>query len=111
MNLFYMKNHWTGILRVGLLLLAWMFFGGAYVLDVLDVSYEMNQASLTLGQVSDCDMDESKCKGFTGSLPAVLSLTVATALVGTFDRIPPLVFHIVTLPTFHTLESLSTYRI
>jgi hypothetical protein len=81
------------------------------VLDVLDVSYEMHQASLTLGQVSDCDMDESKCKCFTGSLPDVVSLTVATALVGTFDRIPPLVFHVVTLPTFHSLESLSTYRI
>jgi hypothetical protein len=106
-----MKDHWTGILRVGLLLFAWLFFGGAYVLDVLDVSYEMHQASLTLGQVSDCDMDESKCKGFTGSLPAVVSLTVATALAGRFDRLQPLIFHEVELPTFHSRESLSIYRI
>lgn len=107
----HMKDHGTGILRVGLLLLAWMFFGGAYVLDVLDVSYEMHQASLTLGQVSDCDMDESKCKGFTRSLLAVVSLTVTTALAGRFDRLQPLIFHVVALPTFHSLESLSIYRI
>jgi len=105
------KGHWIGILKVGLLLFAWLFFGGAYVLDVLDLSYEMHQASLTLGQVSDCDMDESKCKGFTISLPAVVSLTVATATVGTFDTLPPLNFHVVALPTFHSRESLSTYHI
>ena len=106
-----MKDHWFGILRVGLLLFAWLVFGGAYVLDVLDLSYEMRQVSLTMGQDFDCDVDESKGKSFTRSFPAVVSPTVATSTVGTFDRLPPLSFHVVALPTFHSRESLSTYRI
>ena len=106
-----MKDRWIGILTVGLLLLAWLVFGGAYVLDVLDLSYEMRQVSLTMGQDFDCDVDESKGKSFTRSFPAVVSPTVATSTVGTFDRLPPLSFHVVALPTFHSRESLSTYRI
>ncbi len=45
-----MRMKLTELLRVSILVAAWLVFGGAYVVDALDASYEMNAAGSDLEQ-------------------------------------------------------------
>ena len=72
------------LFKVSLLVLGWLVFGGAYIVDALDASYEMNAAGSVLEQALEPE-DKIGPNGFNGSI-ATLVPTLTSCL--SFDTGP-----------------------
>jgi hypothetical protein len=105
-----MRMRLAVFLKVSILFVAWLVFGGAYVLDVLDRSYEMNNVGTAYEQGLESE-DKAQLLGLSiahanDSVPMVFCLCLHT---GTYAQPHARLFHI--SPTRPLHQRLSVYRI
>ena len=98
------------LFKVSLLLVAWLVFGGAYVLDVVDQSYEMN----AVGSDSEQALEPEDKAGFHGLIVSHADDVETMAFcrcfyTGTNVQQHPWLFR--ELPTPPLYQLLSSYRI
>jgi hypothetical protein len=100
----------TVFLKVSIFFVAWLVFGGAYVLDVLDQSYEMNNVGTAYEQGLESE-DKAKLLGLSIAyandfVPMVFCLCFHT---DTHDQLHAWLFH--NPPTRPLHQLVSIYRI
>lgn len=100
----------AGILKVSLFIVAWLLFGGAYALDVIDQSYEMNAAGEDFEQALEPD-DKASLNGLSVFHAGnVETMVVCRGLhTGTYAQPHAWLFH--NSPTRPLHQLLSIYRI
>jgi hypothetical protein len=105
-----MRMRLAEILKVSLFIVAWLLFGGAYAVDVIDQSYEMNAAGEDFEQGLEPD-DHAILKGLSVSHAGnVETMVVCRDLhTGTYAQPHARLFHNTPARPLHQL--LSTYRI
>jgi len=105
-----MRMRLAVFLKVSIFFVAWLVFGGAYVLDVIDQSYEMNTVGTAYEQGLESE-DEAKTLGLNIAhsndfAPMMLCLCLHA---GTSAQLPAWQFHNPLTRPLHQL--ISIYRI
>lgn len=98
------------LLKVSLLLVAWLVFGGAYVLDALDASYEMNAPGSAFDQALEPE-DKASPQGLSVSHAGYVETMIFCRCLHTGPNSQPLAWLFRKPPTQPLHQLLSIYRI
>jgi hypothetical protein len=98
-------------LKVSVLLGAWLVFGGAYVLDVLDVSYEMNVAGSDVAQALASDFDDTKSKDLGPSVFSPAAPVCSHSFMADREQLQARSLPLMESPAVPLYQRFSAYRI